>query len=404
GKATRECTAADDFCGWTAADLEYELPELSSEDYEKSADTAQVGVPGEITYRYNKNEVNVQFTVVTPAKPHVHEGGVWTVADENKPTADKKGKATRECTAADEFCDWTAADLEYELPALNETDYVKSADNATCVKGGTVTYTYNKDDVNAVITVETPVNPEAHAALEHKDRFFMGCDYGGTEAHWECPLCNIMFDADEGGNELSSADVAIPVGHAYEIEVDAENFTAKEICLNDGCGDVLNEYGYINNSNVGTSDEPETIKVGDYYAEISDTKNMFFKLDMTNPVVYELEFNHLTSGTVAVILFVYLDGDTTATGKVASGSRGAAVQANFKDVATVSHSGNQTTSFTFDAANYAGHYLKIQMQAQKSPKFTMSVKEKKPLLKYGENKIGITEAYSMFVDEYDFVP
>ncbi|MDE7257181.1 MAG: hypothetical protein K2N50_04415, partial [Clostridia bacterium] len=135
-----------------------------------------------------------------------------------------------------------------------------------------------------------------------------------------------------------------------------------------------------------------------------DTKNMFFKLNMTNPVVYELEFNHLTTGTVAVIMFVYLDGDTTAAGKVASGSRGAAVQANFKDVATVSHSGNQTTSFTFDAANYAGHYLKIQMQAQKSPKFTMSVKEAKPLLKYGENKIGITEAYSMFVDEYDFVP
>ncbi|MDE7084040.1 MAG: hypothetical protein K2O81_02215, partial [Clostridia bacterium] len=92
GKATRECSGEGD-CNAAASDKEYALPALSDTAYTVTGDTAQVGVAGTGKYKYDKDGVTVEFTAATPAKPHVHEGGVWTVADENKPTADKKGKA-----------------------------------------------------------------------------------------------------------------------------------------------------------------------------------------------------------------------------------------------------------------------------------------------------------------------
>ena len=208
GKATRTCS--NENCDATQADKEYALPNLTSEDYSKTNDTATCSAAGSVTYTYNKDGVNVTFDTATPVNPEAHNYGAytytdgtghykvcannsahktvteehdtqgadgacsecgykdavlppaehthdwgdgWTVTDENKPTDTETGKATRTCSNAN--CDATEADKEYELPALTSEDYSKTDDTATCNAAGSITYTYNQNGVNVSFTVAT---------------------------------------------------------------------------------------------------------------------------------------------------------------------------------------------------------------------------------------------------------
>ena len=54
---------------------------------------------------------------VTP-EPHVHSWGLWEVADEDQPTEEHGGKATRTCLNDD--CDPTHQDKEFTLPNIEE--------------------------------------------------------------------------------------------------------------------------------------------------------------------------------------------------------------------------------------------------------------------------------------------
>ncbi|HBN12471.1 MAG TPA: hypothetical protein DD415_02540, partial [Clostridiales bacterium] len=148
GKATRTCS--NDYCDATEAQKEYALPVLTSEDYTKTTDTATCSAGGSVTYTYNKDGVNVSFTVATPAKGH--NWGDWTVT--KAPTETEEGKATRSCS--NDGCDATTAEKEYVLPVLTSEDYSKGADSATCNCAGEMTYSYDKDGVSVSFTVATP--------------------------------------------------------------------------------------------------------------------------------------------------------------------------------------------------------------------------------------------------------
>lgn len=81
GKATRTCT--NDGCNATAAEKEYALPNLDSTDYVKGADSATCVAAGSMQYTYNKNGVNVSFSVDTPVNSTAHKytEGVYVNTD-----------------------------------------------------------------------------------------------------------------------------------------------------------------------------------------------------------------------------------------------------------------------------------------------------------------------------------
>lgn len=100
----------------------------------------------------------------TEPTAHNHKWSAWTVEEANKPTTTAGGKATRTCTGEGE-CDAVAAQKEYALPALNETDYTKSTKTtATCVTDGVVTYTYNKNGVQVAVDVNVGKDATNHEA------------------------------------------------------------------------------------------------------------------------------------------------------------------------------------------------------------------------------------------------
>ena len=394
GKATRTCTVT----GCTVAADEYALPALDSEDYQKTEDTATCVAGGTVTYTYNKNNVSVSFTVNTPQKSQ-HTWGAWTVEEANKPTTEAGGKATRTCTVTG--C--TEVD-EHTLPALNETDYEKSADTATCIAAGTVTYTYEIDGESLEITVATPVNPDAHGALTHHEAEFISCELGGNREYWECPLCEKKFDAEEGGNELT--DVTTPAGHNYVITVNSDG-TATEACANEGCTTgTTKTYKYFEDSTMSTEKaQPVLLALDEYYIENNTSGIKYFKLDLTEAAIYKFDFEHLVSTSNAFIAIVNVVNKagtstqvTTTRGTVSSG------YANIVSHSRVQGNNNQSASFTFDSTNYVGGHLILQLSMQKQPKIKMSVSKGKAPLKYGDNTVNITEANAMFIDTYEFIP
>ena len=211
GKATRVCTG-EGACDGSAADKEYALPALTSEDYTKSNDSATCSAAGEITYTYANDEVHIEFAVATLVNPEAHTYGIWqndkaeghykicvhnsehttafephnqdgdygvctvcgyqpghthvwspwAVEDVNKPTLTTEGKATRTCSAL--YCRASAKDKEYALPILTDSEaYTKSEETAAnCTEHGEATYLYNKEGVNVSFRAETPLDPSVH--------------------------------------------------------------------------------------------------------------------------------------------------------------------------------------------------------------------------------------------------
>ncbi|MDE7264913.1 MAG: hypothetical protein K2N52_01390, partial [Clostridia bacterium] len=233
GKATRNCNGEGE-CDAETSDTEYSLPALNGSDYTVSNDTAQVGVSGTGKYTYDNNGVKVEFIAATPAKPHVHSGTGWTVTDENQPTADSKGLATRVCTATDDFCDWTEDDLVYELPELKDTDYsVNVKSTATCLTQGETEYTFNKDGVNVTFTVVSAINPKAHTLTKHNaSEADCGSGKDGNIEYYSCE-CGKLFRDAEGQEEIDSvSDTVIPYEHT--LSAVAANANSESVNYPDG--------------------------------------------------------------------------------------------------------------------------------------------------------------------------
>ena len=198
GKATRTCSGKGE-CDADTSAMEYPLPVLNETDYTvnvtKQATCAETGTTA---YTYNADGVNVTITVTTPVDSDAHNWSAWAVEDDNKPTADGAGKATRTCN--NDGCGATVADKEYPLPELNETDYTAGEDSATCTKPGTVQYTYNKDGVNVSFTVDTPASHK----LTHYDAVpAAGCVSGNIE-YWSCSVCKNKYGDEECTNKLAA--------------------------------------------------------------------------------------------------------------------------------------------------------------------------------------------------------
>lgn len=419
GKATRVCSASDDFCDWTVADLEIELPALSDSSYTVTDDTAKVGVAGTGKYSYEKGGVKVVFTAATPAKPHVHEGGVWTVSDENQPTATAKGKATRVCTAEDDFCDWTAADLEYELPELNEEDYLLDyTKNATCTYNGEIDYTYEINGVSVTFTVETPTDPDVHVLTEHEGTMAT-CGLPGNLIYYTCE-CGKLFKDANAAEEFADLDetVVSALGHKT-VEVVA-NSTVKpntkalkrpndadatatgiahykcSVCkktFKDAKGEneitstyVLARAGMLWDlgNNLVDATDVANAKAGTNYAG-------FYIAD--NDGVYTFTFgNGVTVAQIACVL------TGTTSNNVAYNTTGWQTgNDSYKKFVVADPS--QPLSGTVTVSMTKGEWIIFTLS---SIKYSVNV-EAQPILIYGNTKINITETYE-FKDVYEFTP
>ncbi|MDE6850457.1 MAG: hypothetical protein K2J54_03930, partial [Clostridia bacterium] len=192
GKLTRACQT--DGCSATES---YVIPVLNSEDYKiGNDDTATCKEAGEVTYTYTK--YSFDFKVATPVNADAHDygayvntdkdghyrvcahdgahttqkqqhdakgpdgacsvcgynstnippavkhnWGLWTVAESDKPTKVKPGKATRTCTDAD--CNEVDTEI-IELPPLaSVSEYTLTDNTADCTKAGTATYTFKEN-------------------------------------------------------------------------------------------------------------------------------------------------------------------------------------------------------------------------------------------------------------------
>ncbi len=335
----------------------------------------------------------------------------WTVANDDKPSAENPGKATRTCTGTVGECDWTEDDLETPLPILDDEGYTVGDDSATCSAEGTQRYSIEKDGKIASFEIDTPINANAHVNLEHKEREFT-CADGGTAEHWACNDCGKLFDSEECETELTESDVNLPVGHKITLEINKETGTVVEACQNEGCTLAAKEYKLIDADTIGTQEAPTAVTFGDYYIDLEGSTEVYLKLDLTEDKVYEFNFEFLNAGNF-VLQQVSLDDLSDSTKRIAYGARAAAVLDAYKKIATVVHGGSgQTTVFSVDAAGLKAtmteteaaesHSIIMKCAVQNSPKVKMTVKEGNPKLIEGENTVEITDTYA-FVDNYYFV-
>ena len=93
-----------------------------------------------------------------------------------------------------------------ELPDLTDESYAKTEDNATCLAGGTVTYTFEAGEETISFDVQTPALPHDISAVAGKNAT---CTEDGYGAHYKCNVCNTLF-ADEDGETVIAEPPAIP--------------------------------------------------------------------------------------------------------------------------------------------------------------------------------------------------
>ena len=91
----------------------------------------------------------------------------------------------------------------------------EAASAATCTAAGNIEHwkcghcgkLYDAAENGNEITAESTVLPVANHTLEAKTAVDGNCKDKGTIAHWQCKICDKLFDAAENGNELTDADI-----------------------------------------------------------------------------------------------------------------------------------------------------------------------------------------------------
>lgn len=146
GTAVRSCVVEN--CGVANETQTVTLPALSAEKY----DIAPGETEGKSIFTL-KEEPSISFEADSLAGVHVHGYSAWTVTEENMPTAETTGKATRTCSGGD-GCDGV---LELALPVLTDSRYEITNNTATLTAAGTGTYTIELDGETVSFTAATPV-------------------------------------------------------------------------------------------------------------------------------------------------------------------------------------------------------------------------------------------------------
>ncbi len=144
GTAVRSCVVEN--CGVANETQTVTLPALSAEKY----DIAPGATEGKSIFTL-KEEPSISFEADSLAGVHVHSYSDWTVTEENMPTAEATGKATRTCSGGD----GCGGLLELALPALTDSRYVITNNTATLTAAGTGTYTIELDGETVSFTAET---------------------------------------------------------------------------------------------------------------------------------------------------------------------------------------------------------------------------------------------------------
>ena len=187
---------------------------------------------GNVAY-YHCNRCNLNFTDekgsaaidnVTIAKPDHNmthhaavpvtctEGGnieYWSCSICNKNYLDEKGAAEAG---------------EVVLAAINHKNMQHfEAVGKSCTSDGNIEYYYCPDcekyfgaDMNEIGQSDTVI-PSGHE-ISYVGREESTCGDEGTEEHWECSVCGMLFTDAAGGIEVSAEDLVIPVnadGHVY---------------------------------------------------------------------------------------------------------------------------------------------------------------------------------------------
>jgi uncharacterized repeat protein (TIGR02543 family) len=183
-----------------------------------------LSLTGAVACSDNNNDESGSSSVVT------HTYGSWTVTNENLPTQENTGKATRSCTDND------GSVQELTLPALTDSNYVITDDTATTESGGTGTYTITINGALISFTAATPVKQAAHVHVyteivvntkptqTTKGKVYIYCNDndGGYEVKELPVLTDSRYTITEN---TATADVA---GTAkYTITVDGTDITFK---------------------------------------------------------------------------------------------------------------------------------------------------------------------------------
>lgn len=200
---------------------------------------------------------------VTPV-PHDHDWGNWEIATEDdNPTTERGGKATRTCYGEGE-CDATAELKELPLPKIEGDVYtVIDSYDATCSVDGQTIYTYTvgegDDEETIYIYVTTPADESLHNwstdwHFDDETGHYHLCEKGcestheehdelGTHVQGECSVCGYLpavewtvavdettHQATKEGVYVSEANRVIKLkglvdGNDYELSTNNENVT-----------------------------------------------------------------------------------------------------------------------------------------------------------------------------------
>ncbi|MDE5765536.1 MAG: hypothetical protein K2I17_00020, partial [Clostridia bacterium] len=282
---------------------------------------------------------------------HDHAWGNWTVS--TQPTDEATGKATRTCSG-EGTCDAKATDKEYTLPALTSTDYTKGEDSATCAAAGTVTYTYNKNDVNVSFDVATAKKPHTEEVITGKAAT---CSEDGLTDGKKCTVCG----------ETTVAQTTIAAHHT-EITLTQKYPTCTEEGLTEGkkctvCGEItvkqvkVDSLGHVESTlpAVAATCHEDGLTAGKKCAVCqtvleaqTEVKATGHKLSTAAPTVNETAQTVSQRCTVCnkAIVYAYDNAVLNASGNTAAAASSLSTGVNYVSQSTA----NPYLSYTFEEA------------------------------------------------------
>lgn len=239
GKATRACTGTGD-CDAAATDKEYTLPDLTSADYSKTADTATCTLGGESTYTYNKDGVNVSFDVATSAKGHTEE--------------------------------------------------VLQAEDATCTEDG-LTAGKKCSVCGETLVAQDTVTAHGHTEADLDD-VDATCTEAGSVGGKECSVCHTVLEAPE---VIAAKGHTIDTSETAELTVDETAKTVTVACTE--CDEpVVYEYDNAVLNAAGAVGSPSALSYGVNYVSQS-TKNPYLSYTFTEAGTYTISWVSLNNSS-----------------------------------------------------------------------------------------------------------